>query len=57
METFFKYALKNRQKEIPHKPFVYAGFWRSGWDLNPRTLADNVISSAVKAFFAPRIII
>ena len=23
----------------------FQGFWRSGWDSNPRALADNLISS------------
>ena len=28
--------------------FRFQGFWRSGWDSNPRALADNLISSQAR---------
>ena len=32
-------------KKKPWKHCVSKAFWRSGWDSNPRALADNLISS------------
>lgn len=35
-------------KKKPWKHCVSKAFWRSGWDSNPRALADNLISSQAR---------
>ena len=52
MQCSMAWALHRTEKEKPAagKTDYWRDFWRSEWDSNPRTLADQLISSLVRTW-------
>lgn len=52
MQCSMAWALHRTEKEKPAagKTDYWQGFWRSGWDSNPRNLAVQLISSLVRTW-------